>query len=228
LDFFNLTIWWLAIALSIDSFGAGITYGMRKIRFPILPILIVGICSSIVMVLAMTFGNWLASKVPANTGSFLGAIILIILGIKAMLQSYIQNKGKDSKIEEKIEKRDENVTNSMDTKWKWHIKSLGLIIEIYKKPVMADIDKSGSISILESLILGIALSLDDIGAGIGAAFMGLDITALSILNGITSSIFIVFGLILGFYFSNKNLEKNKVFAYMPGIILILMGLNKFI
>ena len=48
--------------------------------------------------------------------------------------------------------------------WKLEIASLGLVIQILRKPTVADFDKSGTISAGEALLLGIALSVDSFGA----------------------------------------------------------------
>ena len=53
----------------------------------------------------------------------------------------------------------------------WEIRSLGVVIHILKKPTRADFDRSGIITGLEALFLGVALSLDAFGAGIGAAML---------------------------------------------------------
>ena len=57
--------------------------------------------------------------------------------------------------------------------WKLEIASLGLVIQILRKPTVADFDKSGTISAGEALLLGIALSVDSFGAGIGASLLGM-------------------------------------------------------
>ena len=55
----------------------------------------------------------------------------------------------------------------------FEIKSLGVVISILQKPTDVDFDKSGTINGVEALVLGIALSLDAFGAGIGAAMIGI-------------------------------------------------------
>lgn len=35
----------LAFALSLDGFGVGITYGLRKMKIPLLSVLIISLCS---------------------------------------------------------------------------------------------------------------------------------------------------------------------------------------
>ena len=52
------------------------------------------------------------------------------------------------------------------------LRKLGVVIQILRSPSKADMDNSGSISTQEAMWLGIALSLDAFGAGLGAALLG--------------------------------------------------------
>ena len=72
---------------------------------------------------------------------------------------------------------------------KIEIKSIGLVINVLKKPTAADLDNSGSITGIEAFILGIALSLDAFGAGFGAALLGYSPYALAIAVALMSSLF---------------------------------------
>ncbi|MCG3056169.1 manganese efflux pump, partial [Escherichia coli] len=89
----------------------------------------------------------------------IGGIIFVLLGMWILYQFFRPEEEETAKLEEKII-------------FKVEIKSIGLVINILKKPTTADLDKSGSITGVEALILGIALSLDAFGAGIAAALLG--------------------------------------------------------
>jgi putative sporulation protein YtaF len=49
----------LAFAACMDSFGIGFTYGLRKMKIPLLSICIITLCSSSVLFLSMYFGTLL-------------------------------------------------------------------------------------------------------------------------------------------------------------------------
>jgi putative sporulation protein YtaF len=88
----------------------------------------------------------------------------------------------------------------------------------------ADIDKSGAITGVEAFLLGVALSLDAFGAGIGAALLGFSPIAMSILVACMSSLFVSIGIKSGYLFSKFDwMDK---FSCLPGIILIMIGLWK--
>jgi putative sporulation protein YtaF len=76
----------LAFAVSLDSFGAGLTYGLRKIRIPFRSIAIITLCSAAMIVISMTLGQGLMSFLPASVENRLGPIILIGVGGWALWQ----------------------------------------------------------------------------------------------------------------------------------------------
>ncbi|MFC3884028.1 manganese efflux pump [Bacillus songklensis] len=99
------------------------------------------------------------------------------------------------------------------------------MIEILEKPTKADIDQSGWISMKEAAVLGIALSLDAFGAGIGAAFLGYPLLLTPIMIAIMSGIFLYLGILAGAKFA--NLKWVSQLRFLPSCLLIIMGLYKF-
>jgi putative sporulation protein YtaF len=94
-----------------------------------------------------------------------------------------------------------------------------------KKPIAADLDNSGSINGIEAFILGIALSLDAFGAGFGAALLGYSPYALAIAVALMSSLFLSAGIQFGKVFS--RLSWMKMFSFVPGVLLIILGIFRF-
>jgi putative sporulation protein YtaF len=199
----------LALAVSLDSFGAGLTYGMKSIKIPFRSILIIAICSAVTFLFSMFLGFTLEQFITQKTGEVLGGLILLGIGIYSLWQVFLPEK--------------ENIDTEPKNLVLFEIKSLGIVIHILKKPVMADIDKSGSITGWEAVLLGIALSLDAFGAGIGAALIDLSplLTTVSIV--VMSALFLWGGMALGLYFFNKT-NWMKRLSVLPGILLIVMGL----
>jgi putative sporulation protein YtaF len=199
----------LALAVSLDSFGAGLTYGMKSIKIPFRSIMIIAICSAVTFLLSMLLGFTLEQFITKKTGEVLGGLILLGIGVYSLWQVFLPEK-------ENIEKEPKNIVL-------FEIKSLGIVIHILKKPVMADIDKSGSITGWEAVLLGIALSLDAFGAGIGAALIDLSPLLTTTSIAVMSALFLWGGMALGFYFFNKT-NWMKRLSILPGILLIVMGL----
>lgn len=112
----------------------------------------------------------------------------------------------------------------MKTLLNLEVKSLGIVIHILKKPTSADIDQSGTINGVEALLLGIALSIDAFGAGLGAAILGFSPVMMSVTVGLMSSLFVSLGINAGHLLSRWNWIDKMTF--LPGVLLIIIGIWK--
>ena len=201
----------LALAVSLDSFSVGFTYGLRKMRIPLKSILIIAGCAAITLMVAMLVGHLVQQFMSPAFAEKIGGIILIILGGWVIYQFFHGEKEKEALPHEKV------IVN-------FEIKSLGIVINILKKPMVADFDKSGTITGVEAFMLGLALSLDSFGAGIGAAMLGFSPLYLAIAVSILSSGLVFIGMKLGALLSNNAWLQRLTF--LPGIVLILIGIWK--
>lgn len=200
----------LAFAVSLDSFSVGLTYGLRKMKIPLKSIAVIAVCSAAVLMAAMMIGHFLESFFSPNLAEKLGGAVLILLGGWILIQFFRPDKN-ELLCHEKI------IMN-------FEIKSLGIVINILRKPMTADFDRSGTINGIEAVMLGLALSLDAFGAGIGAALLGLSPIKLALAAACMSSIFVYAGMKLGSYFSKSGWMQK--FSFVPGILLIIIGLLK--
>lgn len=198
----------LAFAVSLDSFTVGITYGMRKVTIPPKSFLIILLCTFIILMLAMGVGSIIEMFISYEAAETLGGAILVAIGIWVMYQ-FFTSQSTDTEMEKVIELK---------------IKPFSIIIKILKKPMEADIDKSGSISSIEALFLGIALSLDAFGAGIGAALIDLPLILFPIVISLSSMCFVLVGLYMGKIMTNARWMKSL--SILPGLALIVLGLFK--
>jgi putative Mn2+ efflux pump MntP len=71
--------------------------------------------------------------------------------------------------------------------------------------------------------LGIALSLDAFGAGIGAALIDLSPALTASTIAVMSALFLWGGMILGLFFYHKGPWVKRI-SILPGLLLIVMGL----
>ncbi|WP_228409442.1 sporulation membrane protein YtaF [Radiobacillus deserti] len=208
----------LAIAVSLDGFGVGLSYGLRRIKIPFISILIITFCTGIVILLSMSFGEIITSFIGLQAENQIGAWILILVGIWATI-NYFKNG------ERTEEKSAPPIKQEQPTKViRINLKSIGLVIEILKVPSAADLDNSGTIRGWEAVLLGAALSLDSFGAGIGASFMGYSPSFTAITVSILSCLMIFTGLRIGLTFA-KVTWLNYI-SFLPGVILIAIGLSK--
>ncbi|WP_147532592.1 sporulation membrane protein YtaF [Bacillus marasmi] len=207
-----ISLFLLAFAVSLDSFSVGLTYGLRKVRIPLKSILIISGCSAVVLFFSMSIGHFLERLFSTKLAESLGGFILILLGAWVLFQFF----------------RPEKVTEPTEiesTIINFEIKSLGVVIQILKKPLSADFDQSGVITGIEAFMLGLALSLDAMGAGIGAAMLGFSPLILTVSVTVMSFLFVFMGMRLGGIFSKY--EWIQKFSFIPGVILIIIGMYKF-
>jgi putative Mn2+ efflux pump MntP len=77
----------LAISSSIDSFGIGITYGLRKTKLSKMTKLILFVISMIVTLISGIIGNLFKFVFSTNISEIIGAIILIFMGFFIIIQT---------------------------------------------------------------------------------------------------------------------------------------------
>lgn len=201
----------LAFAVSLDSFSVGLTYGLRKMKIPLKSILIIACCSCITLIIAMGVGHLLSALLSPVMAERMGGIVLVLLGGWILYQFFRPEKTKDTLPHEKM------IVN-------FEIKSLGIVINILKKPMAADFDKSGTITGIEAFILGLALSLDAFGAGVGAAMLGFSPIILALSVATMSSLFVTVGMRTGRFFARSTFVQR--FSFIPGLLLIFIGIWK--
>lgn len=215
----------VALAVSLDSLGVGVMYGLRKIRIPLLSIMIIACCSGFVIYGSMKLGSILESFISPLAAQWLGAAILIGIGVWAVFQMRRQKEA-DQEQELPIASKSSVDVAGPRTILHIEIRKLGLVIEILRKPSRADMDQSGVISASEAALLGIALSLDAFGAGIGLALVGYTPSLMAAIIALSSGAFIWMGLRVGFVFSQAAWMRKL--SLLPGFILIVMGIMKLI
>jgi len=240
----------LAFAVSLDSFGVGLNYGLRQIKIPRISIAIIALCSGLMMLVAMLLGSLIMPLVPEQIVRWTGGAILIFIGLWAVLQMLLRRKENgddrigatavgdtgdrsegDSGAAQGPITTDARVVQDFaacDPKrvWRVELRSLGIVIEILRTPSSADMDRSGTISPGEAALLGTALSLDAFGAGIGAAFIGMSPWFTSGVIAIFCAIFLRLGIGVGT--AAAGISWVRRLTLLPGFILIALGLAKIL
>src|SRR5699024_12801019 len=135
------------------GFGVVFSFGLCRILLLLVSLLIIMGCSSVVILLSMMIGNILCSFISPYLALIFGGCILVFLRLFS-LYNVLKSRQTESRTKEKSTEQKRNFTT------------------ILTRPDQADVDQSGSISISEAVILGIALALDAFGAGIGASIIG--------------------------------------------------------
>ncbi len=205
----------LALALSIDAFGIGISYGFKKIKFDFLSILVISMISLVFSSLSIGFGNIIEDIFSEKFLGFISILILVLLGI------FIIKKGL-----EKEENQQDNI-NNMPKDISFFIKGLGLTIKIIKNPSSCDLNNSFKIEAKEALFLGIALSIDAIGTGIAVSSFDGYAILFPIFIVIFQLSFLFLGSLLGSLTKFSKLDESKI-SMISGLTLIFIAILRLI
>lgn len=204
----------LAVSLSFDAFGLGISYGINGTKISIVPKLLICFLSISVSFIGIMLGVWLANSFGLTIGKWLGIFILICIGSWMIINSL---KSGSVKSPQKIINMNE--PRKIAT---FVIKSLGLTIMVVKNPSTADVDNSGEIDIFEALMLGIAINVDAFFACIGCVMSGCANNFIPFAIGFAQLAFLQFGLWNG---EKIGLQLGKNFiSFVPGSVLIIFAL----
>ncbi len=249
----------LALALSLDGFGVGITYGLRRTKIPLLSIVVISICSGLVIALSMQVGVLLSHVVSPDVASIVGAVILIGIGAWSLLQ-LIRKRGKEqletdngvgegtgagagtirssTQASPEAQSKGRNQVLALELEpsasggslermvFTLELRKLGVVIQILRSPSKADMDNSGSISVQEAMWLGIALSLDAFGAGLGAALLGFPTLWTALVIALFSGAFLSLGMKVGLRFA--ALRWMRRLSVLPALLLMFMGIMKLL
>jgi putative Mn2+ efflux pump MntP len=248
----------LALALSLDGFGVGITYGLRRTKIPLLSIVVISICSGLVIALSMQVGVLLSHVVSPDVASIVGAVILIGIGAWSLLQlirkrdkeqletdngvgegtaaGTIRNSTQASSPEAQSKGRNQVLALELEPSasggslermvFTLELRKLGVVIQILRSPSKADMDNSGSISVQEAMWLGIALSLDAFGAGLGAALLGFPTLWTALVIALFSGAFLSLGMKVGLRFA--AIRWMRRLSVLPALLLMFMGIMKLL
>ena len=213
----------MAVALSLDGLGVGLAYGLRRIRIPISSLIAIALCTVFAMGISMLFGSWVRSWLSFIEPRLLGAAILLTLG-SFQLAKAIWN-GQREIFPDAVPAMAVVLQKPvLDPVFKFQLSLFGFVIQVLKTPAIADVDGSGGISFRESILLGSALAMDAFASGIGAAMAGMTLSVIGVV-ALTQ----IMMLRLGQQMAGKIPENWTAKAeYLPGAVLILIGLGKLI
>ncbi|ESU73600.1 sporulation protein YtaF [Geobacillus thermopakistaniensis] len=200
----------LAFSVSMDSLSVGMTYGMGGVRFSFFSLALIASMSGAVVFASMNIGRLLALFLPLQVERGLASVILMALGGWAIYNVY-KPKGDGS-------------DSSMECDGTGEANRFSGAVQVLKRPELGDLDRSGTISQKEALLIGIALSMDSFGAGISSSLLHFPPLSFSLLVGVFTLMFIRVGLSLGYMVSKTGIMKKA--TMLPGVVLIVLGLIK--
>lgn len=199
----------LASALSIDAFLASFAYGGKRIKIPFRSANIINLICGGITGLSLMAGSFLKQYIPDWLTVVIGFSILFMLGIVKLLDG--------------ITKSIIRKYSSINKEIKFSLFNFKFILNLYADPENADIDGSKTLSPAEAASLAVALSLDGITVGLGAAIAnanGVAVFLCSLLIGLTA---VLSGSLAGNRLAGKA---PFCLSWVSGAILIALAFTK--
>lgn len=199
----------LASSLSLDAFLASFAYGSQKIKIPLASVLMIDLVCSGILGISLFLGNWVRPYLSPQISSVVCFLILFLIGMVKLLdnitKSLIRKHGGLSK----------NIRFSFC--------NLKFVLNVYADPEKADVDASKSLSMAEAVSLAVALSLDGMAVGFGAALGDVNSLAVFFSSLVAGAIAVLLGARVG----NKLASKLRFnISWLSGAVLILLAVTK--
>lgn len=204
----------IALALCVDAFTIGLSYGIKEVKFPKISILIISFISVCVLTASMIMGDFLEKLLSNNFTTILSFLILVGLGLFYIIEGYIKC------LIIKIKKSTNNSIQLSNIK----IANLDIIINLSTSDTSVSSDRLDIITCKKAFGLGIALSLDSLGIGLGVAMGSINYIQIISFAFILSLLSIPLGIGLGRKIKSYN-KSLKTFL-ISGTILIVLGISK--
>ncbi len=194
----------IALANNVDNLGARLAYSVQGTKVSVPINLWISAITLFISGAAAFFGQVIMVLLGKFFASFLAMAMLVALGLWMILHARLQS---------------------------WHDriheeKTATQHVHILKQPHHADIDDSKHIDFAEGTVLGVALSINNVGGGITAGVLGVNPMLVGFLSAMISFAALLVGNYLAAFFIERRIsDKAAVFG---GVALILIGLKQLI
>lgn len=201
----------LVLALSLDTFTAGVALGTQKIMVPFRSVLAISLTCSASLWIAISLGGWIGNWISPRTGAVIGCIILVMMGSVRLF---------DGVIKELLRRCCENKEGMV-----FYRKNLKIFLQVCVDSAQADFNRSQSLSVPEAISLAAALSVDGLAAGVGAGILDVSHWLIFLIAMLINLFAVHLGCRTGIRFSRKH---EQDISWVAGVLLIVLGLIKLI
>lgn len=201
----------LVLALSLDTFTAGVALGTQKIMVPFRSVLAISLTCSASLWLAISLGGWIGNWISPRTGAVIGCVILVMMGSVRLF---------DGVIKELLRRCCENKEGMV-----FYRKNLKIFLQVCVDFTQADFNRSQSLSVPEAISLAAALSVDGLAAGVGAGILDVSHWLIFLIAMLINLFAVHLGCRTGIRFSRKH---EQDISWVAGALLIVLGLIKLI
>ena len=180
----------LIMILALDAFTAGLSYGVEKVHVPVLSVFLIAMMSGLMLTLSMTAGDFLLTLVPAVLTKTISFLVLFLLSVYKLYDSLPQFHRSDRAL------TTDHISRRINNR------------------------NTAVLSGREACLLGLALSVDNISAGLCTGSGSLSPILLFFLTTAVHLLAIQAGLCTG-----RLLVRNSShhFAWLGGAVLMLLS-----
>lgn len=184
----------LALSVSADALGVGLAYGLRRISFPPLSMLLLAAETFLMMEGFLLLGGLLPRFVPPAVAEGAGRWFLFLFGAWLCLQGFGQKKEADSPL------------------------------AVVHAPSRCDKNGSSVLEPGETLLLGFILSIDSFAIGLGAAVSGMAAELLPLFAALFQTAFLSIGAYAGAKLNGLGGLRESLWSLLSGGLLICIAL----
>lgn len=106
----------------------------------------------------------------------------------------------------------------------WQTHPVKKLFHVFAHPPTCDLDYSGTIDLIEALLLGVALSLDSLGVGLGTALSGFSTSFLPFGIALCQGLLLYLGTICGKRLPLFHKIDQRLTGIIPGLILVALAI----
>jgi putative sporulation protein YtaF len=192
----------IALANNIDNLGARIAYSFQGTKVSTLINLWISVITFAISFGAAILGRAVTGSFGTEAASVIAMVLLAGLGSWMILQTFKQP---------------------------WHEqeppeKDAASLWTVLLKPHHADVDASKHIDFKEGAVLGIALSINNIGGGLSAGIIGVSPFLVGFLSALVSFIALWSGNYVAEFFVKRGLVDRA--SVIGGVLLIVIGIKQ--
>lgn len=189
----------LVVVLSMDAFAAGFSYGIEKVRVPFLSLSVIALLSGGMLTASLLAGNFLMSFISEALTKGISFTVLFLLSLYKFYDALPDLHSKKGKTD----------SGKFTT---------GTISQKVNK------EDKAILSCREGALLAIALSIDNISAGLCTGTVSLPSIILLLLTTAIHFFALRLGLLAGRMLSHKS----QGFAWLGGAVLMLLAFLRLV
>jgi len=196
----------IALTNNVDNVGVRIAYSIRGIKISTLINLWIAVITFVISFFAAFSGTILSGLISKQLSCLIAMLLLSSIGLWMILEPYVK-------------KKNDHIADAVQRN---NISAAHVLLDPHK----ADMDNSKHIDFKEATLLGIALSINNVGGGISAGMIGLNSFWVGFLSAVLSFIALWLGNYIAAFFEKLNIaQKTPVIA---GLLLIAIGIEQIL